>query len=83
MGRQCRTTGCWRQRRREIEARLALPGWGEVAVNEAERRPLPARRIQSQRRRRCALDPAPLLPAPPAQPPQPSSALAPSLARSG
>ena len=71
LGRQCRTTGRWRQRRREIKARLALPGWGEEAANEAERRPLPARRIQSQRRRRCALDPA--------QPPQPSSALARSL----
>ena len=81
LGRQCRTTGCWRQRGQEIEARLALPGWGEVAVNETERRPLPARRIQSQCRRRCALDPAPLLPALPVQPPQPSSALAPSLAR--
>lgn len=31
----------------ETEAWFPLPGWGEEAANEAERRPLPARRIRS------------------------------------
>lgn len=57
--------------------RLALPGWGEAQPEKAaERRPPPARRIRSERRRRSAPAWPHFSREPLAQPPQPSPAFA-------